>query len=233
MGILSKTKVPDPVAELGEARDKRTTVSASLPALRQKHAEAASTRATLANQLEHIEEDATIGRASAGALDDLRARHEKAVAEHRRTGGLVRQAEAELTDLDAMIVRLIAEATTHFVEKHKILATQFEKALVEAAALNDQLHAHYRAAEAVFPPKAVRNGVSLGYPVAAGLLDLSWYELRHNPNSEYGGRLGGWRKVVSDFRNPPEPKPARRSTSPTPTLDAAQAGPWQPLKEGA
>jgi hypothetical protein len=92
-------------------------------------------------------------------------------------------------------------------QRHIELAEQLRAALNAAREINDALHQNFRDAETEFPYVRRRTG-SPPYPPAAGLIDLSWHELRHNVYASEGGRFGGWSKRVDHFINPDSVIPA-------------------------
>jgi hypothetical protein len=202
-----------PLEELNDAREKKDTLSASLPRLREQVAKAKDTRQELADVLEREEQDHLVGLVAESVVATARAKHDAAVVAHRKAEATLRQAEADVTRLDAVIGRLADDAykvrIAWYRDEQTRLARELQAVLEKAVLANDALHQHYLAAEAEFPQVVIRNGGSRLYPPAAGLTNLSWPEFRHNPHATHGGRFGGWCKRVADFINPPAP-PAPR-----------------------
>lgn len=104
---------------------------------------------------------------------------------------------------------------------------------------NQALHDHYLAAEAEFPARfpGQQRGESRGYPVAAGLQNLSWPEFRHDPYAVNGGRLGTWLKSVDMLLRGERwdgVGPTVKATAPaaTPATAPRSSGPWHPLEGG-
>jgi hypothetical protein len=218
----------DPIAELTAALRKRDQLHASLPDLR-SHLEGAAIKRREAHEaLERHEEDALIGKVSDDALKKIRARHDAAVLEHRKAGATAREAEETSARLDKVIADLTpavrAARIAYFEARQKELAAQLAEGLKALVPINDALHANFREAEDEFPFYYVgrKQGKARPYPVAAGLQNLSWPELRHNPDAIDGGRLGCFLRAVDEFIDPQPPKPVRRA-QPAPA-PAAKSG---------
>jgi hypothetical protein len=212
----------DPVAELTAAKQKRDELLTALPGMRNAAEAAAVKRRDASDSLERFEQDVLIGRVTDEKLKAVRDRHEAAVIEDRKAAATLRQAEEGIARLDEVISRLIPEAHRQRIDfyrnRQSELARQLHDGLTALRAINDALHEHYRAAEQEFPQTVIRGGGTRGYPVAAGITDLSWPELRENPHAQNGGRFGSWRKKVHAFLYPlpeiPELPPQRQSHLP-------------------
>ena len=114
-----------------------------------------------------------------------------------------------------------------FQTYHAELARQLDEKLKEAEVINQLLHENFRAADARFPSVVRRHPAPpIGYPLAAGLTDLSWHELRHNTHTQDGGRLGAWRQKVKAFlrRDEAQPETPRKRQAHLPVRDPRGSG---------
>lgn len=208
-------KTNDRVAELESAHRAHERLTAALPDLRIQAERATANSAAAGVTLERHEDDALIGKASEATVKTARDRFDAAVTEERAAAARVRQAQADIVRLDQMIGQLTTEVQAtrieYFDTRQKDLARQLSEKLHEAAAINAILHENYRQAEAEFPPRMDRRGRGPAYPVAAGLTDLSWRELRGEPETHEGSRLGGWLKNASALLHPQPPAPVTRA----------------------
>jgi hypothetical protein len=230
----------DPVAELAAATQKRDELTASLPRLRTDAEQAVAERATAAALLERREGDALLGNVPESTLKLVRSRHEAAVVADRKAAATVRQTEQDIARLDERIAELAPQAQTarmaYYEERHRERVKQLRDAFVALRALNDAVHENYREAEAEFPYVPQRHG-SGGYsyrrPVAAGLTNFSWHDLRALPDDAInGGRLTAWLKAVEQFLNPqPEPTRVRPRRNPSETTkdELKRDGVWVAL----
>ncbi len=104
------------------------------------------------------------------------------------------------------------ERIAHYQTRQRELAQQLRDGLIALRSINDALHHNFREAAKEFPA-AVRGLPA--HPVAAGLIDLSWSDLRHDEYAVNGGRLGTWLKHIDTFLNPPaapSEQPRKRQT---------------------
>ena len=228
--MTAKT-TPDPVKALADATRQRATLAEALPELRAQAERADSLYRTAYDERERYEGDALVGSVSADKLAKARARSDEAQQERRRTSAALRQTEQKLLDLDAEIARITPEAQATemrgFQAYQEELARQLEETFKKAEIINQMLHNNYREAEARFPAAVRRHPAPpLGYPVAAGLTDLSWSELRYNPHAVGGGRLGFWRQRVQAFlrRDTPQPETPRKRQTHLPVRDPRGGG---------
>lgn len=225
------SKISDPVQALADALHQRQIIAAELPDLRARARQAAASYQELHDLRERHEGDALVGTISESKLAKSRTRFDDAQQEHRRAAAALRQTEERLAQLDADVARLTPAAQTAeiagFETYHEELARQLADKLTEAAAINELLRENFRAAETRFPSTVRRHPTpALSYPPAAGLPDLSWHELRHNPHAQHGGRLGAWRQRVRAFldRAAPEVQRPHKSQSHLPVQDARSGG---------
>lgn len=222
-----------PVELLTQARNQRAALTASLPGLTDAASAAQARRAEVTADRERLEGDGLIGVVNEATVTKAITAEQTAIEEERRASASLRKAKADLLNLDAAIARLQVDAYAlrlgHYRNEQIRLATELHAALVVAAKINDQLDRLYAEAEAEFPPTVVKAPATRGYPVAAGLTNWAWRELRHNPHATHGGRLGGLRQEIEDLRNPP--KPRQRATPPKPPTRVTGNGPWYSLPE--
>lgn len=226
----------NPVSELESSKRQRAARMDALPGLQQAVISAAAKRDQLSAVLDEHEGDALIGRIEEKRLASSRGRHDEAVIEHRKAAATLRQAEHEIAQLDNVIARLAPEAVkvrvAEYRERHAELARELQAALLVAERVNEALRQNFVRAQDEFPFRPQRGNGLRPYPEAAGLADLSWFELRHNPHATHGGRLGAWRAQLDAFLNPPPaPEPRlRRHAVAEPRKE--RSGPWYPLPAG-
>jgi hypothetical protein len=225
----------DPAQQLHDATKQRDSLAASIPELTRMAAEHDTTRRQLRERLELKEGDALIGKVTESDLRTARATAEQATVEARKADASLREAQANLTRLNDAIARLtpdvVAVRGAFYRQRHIDLAQQLRDVLTAARPINDALHENFRAAETEFTHATSRTG-SRPYPPAAGLIDLSWPELRHNPHAQEGGRIGGWCKRVADFINPPPAAPPRARRIPVQPPARTPDDPWHALPQG-
>jgi hypothetical protein len=231
MSIFNSIKNdPDPVTELDAATSKRDELTSSLSNLQGHVDRTVMQRDAARENWERHEEDIHIGRVTEEARKKARARYDAAVMECGKASAMLRDAKDTIARLEKVIAELTpavhAARITHYVERQKELAAQLAEGLQALVSINDALHANYRAAEDEFPfyYEGRKQGKARLYPVAAGLQNLSWPELRHNPDAIDGGRLGCFLRAVDEFIHPKPPAPPkRRRESPAPPATPAPA----------
>jgi hypothetical protein len=229
-------KTTDVVQQLHDARKQRDSLAGSIPRLKVEAENTAFTRRELTERLELKEGDALIGKVTDSELATARAKAEAATVEARKAAASLREAEDNVARLNDAIARLMPEVVAvrgAFYRQRQIeLTEQVRAKFYELIALNDALYQNFCDAEAEFPYAPSRTG-SRPYPPAAGLIDLSWHELRHNPYAQEGGRFGGWCKRVDQFIDPqPIPAPVRATTPTARTRTRDRSARWQPLPAG-
>jgi hypothetical protein len=212
----------DIVKQLADAQKQRNELHASIPQLEEAVNRAIAKRNAAFEDRERIEGDHLVGTATDAALTAVRARDEAATIEHRKATATLRKAHDDLKRLDEAITRLApevqAQRITYYQERQKELVTQLAEGLQALVSINDSLHANFLAAENEFPygHEGQRQRKPRPYPVAAGIQNMSWHELRHDANAADGGRLGSFLRAVDEFINPQPPAPPkRRRESPT------------------
>ena len=190
----------DVVQQHADAVTQRDALAASLAALKDDAEQKAAKRETLSAELERVEGDGLIGNASDSEVKAVRTRHDAAVVAHRKAEATLRQAEHDLKRLDEAIERLAPDVRAiriaFYESRQANLACQLRDGLLALVAINDELHENFREAESESPPVSRRGGGS-PYPIAAGLTDLSLWELRTNPYAINGGRLGRLAKPLT------------------------------------
>lgn len=164
MGLLTKNKAPEPVQQREDAVRRRQELADSLPVLREQAAAATERREAADAALERVEGDALSGAVTDAALTAHRAQHEAAVTEERRAAAAVQQAQQDLVRLDATIARITAAA--HAVRiaelrgQYEPLVQELRDKVQALVSLNDTIHALYAQAEAEFPHRVQRDGVT-------------------------------------------------------------------------
>jgi hypothetical protein len=239
--MLKSKTTEDPVKQLEQARAQRKQVHSSMSDLTSAAERSVVKRHTVKAELDRAEGDFLIGTIDEATLNDVRKRFEQSLRDEQMAHARVRKAEADDENLRAVIARLGPVANAARVNA---IQEQVRDVLRETLPLFDalqakmeRLHEIHLAAETEFPH--YHEGLSAGeprpYPVAAGLLNFSWPELRDNPHAMNGGRLGTWRKAVKLFLTGEEEQvpalpPARTMADllGAPVKRVRSAGLWQP-----
>lgn len=191
------------VQQLEEATRRQTQLAASLPEVTKQATEAARARAGAEETLETHEGDTLVGAMSAERIARTRARYDAAVTEDRLASAKLRQVQLDLERIDAAIARLAPDVNAlkiaRYTSRQAALVKEARERLVAVARVNQSLHELYVAASCEFPDTARRSGVDRGYPVAAGLSDLSFPWLNESPYAANGGPFRTWLLRVEAF----------------------------------
>jgi hypothetical protein len=224
-----KTKTTDdPVAQLAEATHRRQAAQDSLRDLEEQVQSATAKRHEAKDDLDRAEGDYLIGAIDEAARKAKLAALEQALIAERTAQAHIRKCEVDIERLHDAIERIAPAAYKSridvYVNREAELLREMLALLEPVERVNNLLYENFVAAEAEFPVHWDRRKGPRLFPPAAGLVNRSWHELRHDPTAMNGGKLGTWRRAVDERLDPKPPAPPVTRAKPA-------AAPQQPASD--